>query len=175
MDVHDYVVNQLSTYRQACQNIQTLKFELRALTSLSTENTDSLIESMTFSHSSEEPVKSGQLSDKTASIALNYRTVNMEQVRSAKREIVLQLGYYQLRVSRLEAYLDALPQDEADILRCFYFNQMTWSEISQSSHICIRTIMRCRDRAIKRLVEFYTRLAAIGMLPELDESRGDSI
>lgn len=175
MNVHDYVIEQLSTYREACQNIQTLEFELRALNPRRRESPDELIESMTFSHSGEEPVQSGRRSDKTASIALNYRAVSAEQTRELREELSRQLASYRLRVSRLEAYLDILPPDEADVLRRFYFDQMTWNEIAQTGHSCIRTIMRCRDKAMARLETFYRRLAELGMLPEVDAQEGDQI
>ena len=173
--MHDYVIEQLSTYQEACQNIQTLEFELRALNLRRRESPNELIESMTFSHSGEEPVQSGQRSDKTASIALNYRTVNAEQTRELREELSRQLACYRLRVLRLEAYLDILPPDEADVLRRFYFDQMTWNEIAQTGHRCIRTIMRYRDKAMARLEAFYRRLAELGMLPEVDTQESNHL
>lgn len=168
MNAHDYVVEQLSSYRESCQNLRTLEFELHTLNLLGIEDSDALIESMTFSHSDEEPVQSRQKSDKTASIALNYRAVNANQTREIRRELTRQLDYYRIQITRLETYLDILPPDEADVLRRYYFDRMTWNEIAQTGHTCIRTIMRYRDKAMARLETFYHRLAEVGMLPEVD-------
>lgn len=167
MNVHEYLAMQLKNYREMKQNIHILQFELDALPIDNNSGCNELIESMTFAHSTDEIVQHSLISDKTASIALNYHAVNFRQMNEARQRIENQLSCYRLQVMRLETYLAALPEAEADILRQHYFDGTTWQEIALKSNVCLRSIVRRRDHALCQLERYYYRLAELGVLPDV--------
>lgn len=175
MNVREYVTKQLKDYREMKQNIHILQFELDALPLHSASEANELIKSMTFAHSTEENVQHSQISDKTSSIALNYRAVNFKQMQETRQRIEEQLSIYYLQVTRLETYLAALPEAEANILRQYYFDGITWQEIAQRNNVCLRSIIRRRDHALCQLERYYYRLAELGVLLDVQTGQGDQI
>lgn len=175
MNVREYVITQLKDYREMKQNVHILQFELDALPIDNNFGCNELIESMTFAHATEENVQCSRISDKTSSIALNYRAVNFKQMQETRKRIEEQLSMYRLQVTRLETYLAALLEAEAEILRQYYFDGITWQEIAQRSNVCLRSIVRRRDHALCQLERYYYRLAELGVLPDVQTGQGGQI
>ena len=89
MTPREYVIQQLQDHNKIRKEISVLEFELKALLTM---NSNDLIESMTFVPSVTETVQSSSISDKTASIALNYQQVYQTQVHETVQQILVQLN-----------------------------------------------------------------------------------
>ena len=129
-----------------------------------------MIETLTFSHPTESPVQESRISDKTAAIALSYHTIGLEQTRDTRLRIASQLEVYQMLVNRLDTYLCALYPEDAAVLKKHYFDGLSWQGIADAEHHCIRTVIKRRNRGMKRLTELYDRLARLGALPGVEPS-----
>lgn len=164
MTPREYVIQQLQNHNKIRKEISVLEFELKALLPI---NSNDLIESMTFMHLAAETVQSSSISDKTASIALNYQQVSQMQIHEAVQQILAQLNESKLQVERLEFYLSTLTPEISDILRQHYFDELTWDEIANRNCSCLRTIKNRRERGIEYLAKLYEKLADMGRLPEI--------
>ena len=170
MTAKEYVVCQLEGYTQFRNDITTLEFELKSLAPFDELQTDDLIETLTFSHPTESPVQESRISDKIAAIALSYHTIGLEQTRDTRLRIASQLEVYQMLANRLDTYLCALHPEDAAVLKKHYFDGLSWQGIADAEHHCIRTVIKRRNRGMKRLTELYDRLARLGALPGVEPS-----
>ena len=170
MTAKEYVVRQLEGYTQLRNDITTLEFELKSLAPFDELQTDDLIETLTFSHPTESPVQESRISDKTAAIALSYHTIGLVQTRDTRLRIASQLEVYQMLANRLDTYLCALYPEDAAVLKKHYFDGLSWQGIADAEHHCIRTVIKRRNRGMKRLTELYDRLARLGALPGVEPS-----
>ena len=170
MTAKEYVVCQLEGYTQFRNDITTLEFELKSLAPFDELQTDDLIETLTFSHPTESPVQESRISDKTAAIALSYHTIGLEQTRDTRLRIALQLEVYQMLANRLDTYLCALYPEDAAVLKKHYFDGLSWQGIADAEQHCIRTVIKRRNRGMKRLTKLYDRLARLGALPGVEPS-----
>ena len=164
MTPREYVIQQLQEHNKIRKEISVLEFELKALLTM---NSNDLIESMTFVPSVTETVQSSSISDKTASIALNYQQVYQTQVHETVQQILVQLNESKLQVERLEFYISTLAPEISEILRQHYFDELTWEEIANRNCSCLRTIKNRRERGIEYLAKLYEKLADMGRLPEI--------
>lgn len=170
MHVEEYVIHQLKNYPQFCRDITTLEFELKSLVPFDKQRTEELIESLTFSHSTDVSVQDSHISDKTAAIALSYHSIGLDQTRDIRVSIAVQLASYKLLVNRLDTYLNTLYPEDAAVLKKHYFEGISWQGIADTDHHCIRTIMKRRKRGMIRLTALYDRLAQLGVLPGVEPS-----
>ena len=131
---------------------------------------DDLIKTLTFSHPTESPVQESRISDKIAAIALSYHTIGLEQTRDTRLRIASQLEVYQMLANRLDTYLCALHPEDAAVLKKHYFDGLSWQGIADAEHHCIRTVIKRRNRGMKRLTKLYDRLARLGALPGVEPS-----
>ncbi|MFR4875373.1 MAG: hypothetical protein ACLUBZ_00420 [Ruthenibacterium lactatiformans] len=168
--VEKYVVQQLKSYITFQRDITTLEFELKALVPFDEHKTDGLIEELAFSHFSDLRVQSNHIPNRTATIALSYHAIGLEQTEEVRHQLTAQLEALNLQVARLDTYLGALPPEDAAVLRSYYFEGQSWQEISDLNHICLRTTLKRRERGMDRLVALYNRLAQLGVLPGVDPS-----
>ena len=164
MTPREYVLRQLQDHNKLRKEISVLEFELKALLPI---DSNDLIETMTFMQPATETVQSSSISDKTASIALNYQQVGQTQVHEAVQQIFAQLNESKLQVERLEFYLSTLAPEISDILRQHYFDELTWEEIANRNCNCLRTIKNRRERGIEHLAKLYEKLADMGRLLEI--------
>ncbi len=72
--------------------------------------------------------------------------------------------------NRLDTYLCALYPEDAAVLKKHYFDGLSWQGIADAEHHCIRTVIKRRNRGMKRLTELYDRLARLGALPGVEPS-----
>ena len=158
MTVRNYVIQQLEGYHHLCQLITTLQFELQTAERWSEADE---IEAMTFAQPQGERVQTSGHADKTAQAAMQYR----ETLHKARRQMQSQLDKLNVQVRRLDAYLEALPKEQSEVLRQYYFEGSSWQMIADREGVCLRTVIKRRERAMAQLEEFFGRLADLGYLP----------
>lgn len=169
MNVQEYVLRQLDEYQRRVQSIQALEFELHALAPLTEKENDALIASMTFASPIGERVQTSTHADKTANIALSYRETGFEQLKEVMQNLLRRINHFQLENKRLDLYLSTLTPEDEEIIKMHYFQRLSWRRIAEQKSICLRTVMKRKDRGIARLVELYGSWAELGGLPEVND------
>jgi len=146
------VVNILQSYMTMKREVQVLIFELqRFAPNLHSET----IKNLTFSNPNYERVSSSRLSDKTANIAIEHYD---SQINGAYHAIRTLISNMQFELSRIGYYLSLIPNDEALVLKLFYFERVTIAKISTTIHRSQRTVHRMKDSAFEKLMRYYTIL-----------------
>jgi len=142
----------LHNYTTMKSEVQVLEFELnRSTTSLRSET----IESTILSHSNQERVSGSHLCDKTANIVIEHVDSQINGEYHALRTLISNMC---VEMHRLEHYLSLLPEKEAEVIRLFYFEGLTWTQISKSTLCAPRTMQRNKEKGIEKLVRYYTIL-----------------
>jgi hypothetical protein len=60
------------------------------------------------------------------------------------------------KIRRLDYYLSLLPNEESDTIRWFYFEGLSWADISKKTAVTVRSMQRRRKCGLDRLVNFYS-------------------
>lgn len=154
------VENLLHNYTTMKKELQVLAYELERITpSLRSEN----IEAKVLSHTGHEWVSGSHISDKTSDIVMDH----IDGQRNAKYHALKNLIYnMHLEVNRLEHYLTLIPQEEADVIKWFYFEGLSWSVIAKKDLVTPKTMQRRRQRGFDKLVHYYSVLDKISSQPD---------
>jgi len=151
----------LHSYTTMKREVQVLEFELsRITTSLHPE----IIEGLILSHSDQEHVSGPHHSDKTAEIAIEHFDSQINGEYHALRTLISNIRF---ELYRIEYYLSLLPDKEAEVIRMFYFDELTWAQITEKSICAQSTMQRRKSKGLEKLVQYYT------ILDKLDAKRLD--
>lgn len=102
-----------------------------------------------------ERVKSSNLSDKTAQIALSYQE-KMERINREWYEYLeRKLNCVVEEIREFEAALESLPEPLAGVMRDMIIQQHTWDTLASDHHVCRAMISKYRKKAITLLSEIY--------------------
>ena len=158
--IRKYVQTLLANYPQYVRQIALLRNELENTQKISQ---DDIIVAMAFSRGEGVNTAAGHITDKTQSIALNYRqraaALNQETVSS----IVQQLELLMRKTNRLEYCVAHLSNDRSTVIRGIYFENKTPQELAYEMCISTRTLQRHRERAIEELTSMYEELKDVGV------------
>lgn len=103
-------------------------------------------------------------------IALKYRQVADRITSDALKAVVHRLDALETAVKRLEFYIGQLNEDQAKVLRRYYFDRLTWRELQTEMNLTVKTLRKLRDSAIALLVDRYVLLFSLSVVTE-DELR----
>jgi len=151
-EIKTRIANILQNYMTMKREVQVLIFELQRFASNLHSET---IQNLTFSHSNSERVSGSRFSDKTANIAIEHYD---SQINGEYHVIRTLINNMQFELSRIDYYLSLIPDDEALVLKLFYFERVTVVKISETVHRSQRTVHRMKDNAFERLTHYYTIL-----------------
>jgi hypothetical protein len=151
-DIKEQVEKILKNYPEMKQQLQVLKYELEALQPTLDPRT---IENNVFAYYGGERVSNSKPSDKTADLVINH----VDNQRNAKyhtlHNVIYTIG---TEIRRLEYYISLLPKEEAEIIRWFYFEGLTWTTITNKAFKSQSTAQRCKNNGFNTLVRFYSTL-----------------
>ena len=102
-----------------------------------------------------ERVKSSNLSDKTAQIALEYREKQARMNREWYAYLEKQLQCVNDEIVFLEAAIDSLPGRLASIMRDMVVNRITWNALAEKYYVSQRMIGKYRRKALHELERMY--------------------
>ena len=102
-----------------------------------------------------ERVKSSNLSDKTAQIALEYREKQARMNREWYAYLEKQLQCVNDEIVFLEAAIDSLPDKLAFFMRDLVIEHLTWDALENKYHISRFTVSAYRKKAIRELEARY--------------------
>ncbi len=124
---------------------------------MSTVSPDEMIDAMSLSHSGETLHDRGHISNKTFYIALNYQEYTDQINYETRKEIIDRLAELEDEQERLVYYVALLNNKQQEtVIRRFYFEGHTWSEVARELHIAIRTAHKIKSRALDRLAAMYS-------------------
>lgn len=148
----EQIIDLLTNYRSNKRKAVQLTYELEHLQSVTPEE---MLEAMIFSRPSEPGGHSGQVSDKTFRIALNYReeTAQMNsQTQSALLTVLLPL----LReLDRLEHYVRTLDRRQTLVMTRLFFEGHSQEDVAEELGCSARTVRSLKQAAIDVLTEMY--------------------
>lgn len=154
IETREQVIALLESYSKRMNQIALLHYELEHPANVSP---DEMIGAMSLRHGDGNSHSKGHISNKTLYIALNYQD-QADRINSDSRtEIVEHLIELEREQERLDYYILLLKDEQQiTVLRRFYYEGRTWSEIAQELHVVIRTIHKIKNRALDRLTAMYT-------------------
>lgn len=165
MEARDYVIRLLKEYNRMTEEIASLNYELEHFMSV---DRDAVIEGMNFSSPSYDHIAAGGVADKTATIALNYPEVVEREREEARCAVTERLAILETNTNRLDYYLSSLDREQAEILRRYYFQRMTWREMQDQMELSPKTLRKTRETGILKLTERYASLMRLSIVSEVD-------
>lgn len=143
----------MKEYRAMKKELSVLEFQISRFTGV--DEKDMIFSMLYGRHDETERVQTGTVSDKTASIALNYRKVmNRENdewfdfLWDRYRYVKEEVEFFEENIRCLSDGLSGLMQDMVD-------GEMSWEEIADKYHISRASVGNYRKNAIRQLNEAY--------------------
>jgi hypothetical protein len=149
-EIRKHVESILNSYPDMKQQLKALRYEMDILQKTLDPG---MIEDKVFAHSGGERVSSSQPRNQTADIVIEHVDGQRDARYHALKSIMYTMG---LEVRRLEHHLALLPKEEADIIRWFYFDGLSWASIAKKTSLTIRSAQRRRKCGLDGLVNFYS-------------------
>ena len=151
----------LHNYTTLKREVQVLEFELNRITR---NLHPQAIEDRILAHSECERVSGSHHSDKTANIVIEHIDSQINGEYHALRTLISNI---QIELQRIEYYLSLIPEKEAEVIRMFYFEKLTWAKITEKALNSQSTMQRLKNSGIEKFSKYYT------ILDKLDASRLD--
>ena len=142
----------LKAYPEMIQKRDCLAYQLAHFKGVSAED---VIASMMTPKVDGERVKSSNLSDKTAQIALEYREKQARMNREWYAYLGKQLQAVNDEIVFLESAIDSLPDKLAFFMRDLVIEHLTWDALENKYHISRFTVSAYRKKAIRELDARY--------------------
>ena len=142
----------LKAYPEMIQKRDCLAYQLAHFKGVSAED---VIASMMTPKVDGERVKSSNLSDKTAQIALEYREKQARMNREWYAYLEKQLQAVNDEIVFLESAIDSLPDKLAFFMRDLVIEHLTWDALESKYHISRFTVSAYRKKAIRELEARY--------------------
>ncbi|MDL2234464.1 hypothetical protein LJC63_12935, partial [Ruminococcaceae bacterium OttesenSCG-928-L11] len=151
-DIRKQVESILKSHTEMKRQLSVLEYELDAQQRMLDPT---VIEDKVFSHPEGEWVSGSRPSNKTADIVVEH----IDSQRNAKYHALKNLIYnMRLEVNRLEYSLSLLPQEEAEVIRWFYFEELGWAAITAKTLVSQSTVQRRKRNGFEKLVSHYAVL-----------------
>lgn len=150
------IISKLESYNELKRKALQLEFELEHYKHKIT--CEDSIDTMTFNSTLGERIQTGQISDKTANIALSYvEKTSFMNIRD-KNELVDDLEQVRLEIDRIEYYISILDEKYSNVLLAIYIENLTFYQTCEKLKISLTSAQRIRKKGVERLVEMYNRL-----------------
>lgn len=154
VEMRTYVIGLLESYNKRMSQIALLHYELEHPANISP---DEMIGAMSLGHGDGTARSKGHISNKTLYIALNYQEQADRMTADAREEVVERLIELEREQEKLAYYINLLnDQQQETVIRRFYFEGHTWSDIARELHVVTRTVHKIKNRALDRLADMYT-------------------
>ena len=142
----------LKAYPEMIQKRDCLAYQLVHFKGLSAED---VIDSMMTPKVDGERVKSSNLPDKTAQIALEYREKQARMNREWYAYLEKQLQDVTGEIVFLESAIRALPERYAELAWDLFIRRIPWIALAEKYHTCRSNIGKLRQKALRQLEDVY--------------------
>lgn len=148
------IENIIKEYHRMKKERNCLEHQIRNFKGISEEE---MIDSMNFHFPEGERVQTSNISNKPASIALNYRErmerINQEWYEHLEKQYLMldeEIRFFEAALSSLSGYL---PEFMTDMV----INGCTWDYLCEHYHISRTMVAKNRRKAIRELEELYAQ------------------
>ena len=146
-------------YNKMKREMAFLELQLQSFTGLSVED---MITSMTFTGEPEvDRVQTSGTSDKTCSIALDYRKRLAQENADYCRFLYDKYAQIKKEIDFFENGIRTLGEKKSDVLLEMLDGELTWDQIADQYGICKKTITNYKKQAIKMLNSLYQQRDAM--------------
>lgn len=143
----------MNEYQTMKKELSVLDFQLRQFKGV---DEDDIIHSMTLAHpEGSDRVQTSNISDKTATVALNYRKVMERENEEWFNFLWNRYRYINEEVAFFENCVGALPDILPKLVMDLIGKTETWDELSLKYNVGRSTITKYRKKAIVLLDEMY--------------------
>lgn len=157
--IKEQVVEALKEYPGLKKKVLLLRYEQEHPARISDSE---VIDSMALSRPICNGIKpSGFISDKTMRIAAQFRDEKDRLNQGTMMEIAQELHSIENKISKLEFYISQLEDDQAEVIRKYYFERKTWAELQQELHLSPRTLIKRRNDGLDALISIYEYIGEI--------------
>ena len=157
--IREQVVEDLKEYPDLKKKVILLRYEQEHPARISDSE---VIDSMALSRPICDGTKpSGFISDKTMRIAAQFRDEKDRLNQGTMMEITQELHHIENRISKLDFYISQLEDDQAEVIRKYYFERKTWGELQQDMHLSPRTLIKRRNDGLEALVSIYEYIGEV--------------
>ena len=143
----------MKEYDAMKKELSVLEFQISHFTGV--EENDVILSMFYGHHDDTERVQTGTVSDKTASIAINYRKVMDKENDEWFDFLWERYRYVKEEVDFFETCIRCLPQELSCIMQDMISGDLSWDELSDKYHISRASVGNYRKNAIKQLNEAY--------------------
>lgn len=143
----------LKAYPERERQISLLRYEMRHIAHITPEE---MITEMSLGHGGSSCRNGkGHISNKTMYIALNYQE-QMEKINTeSMNEIAERLLKLEREQDRIRYYVSLLVRREAEVIRLFYFEEMTMENVEEKMCLSAKTVRKLKNQAVESLAEMY--------------------
>lgn len=142
----------IKEYRNFKRELSVTGFQLQQFQGISEND---MIESMLYSHPEGERVQTSALSDKTASIAVNYRKVMERENDGWYQYLFNRYQYLSEEISFFEKSVSALPGQLPGVVMDLVEGELTWENIAAKYHVSTAMIAKYKKKAVAELEKMY--------------------
>lgn len=153
IETKTYVIGLLESYQKRSKQIDLLHYELSHPSRVSANE---MIGAMSMAHGDGASRSGSHISDKTLYIALNYQTRTENANSDATAEVVERLIELETEQDKLLHCISLLEQREAQVIRFYYFEKLSWENIATRISVAPRTAHRIKNEAVNALAEMYS-------------------
>ncbi len=143
----------MKEYGAMKKELAVLEFQISHFTGVS-EN-DVIVSMLYGRHDDTERVQTSNISDKTASIAMNYRKVMARENDEWFEFLWDRYRYVKEEVEFFETVIRYLPEELSGIIQDMISGGLSWEEIADKYHISRASVGNYRKNAVKQLNEAY--------------------
>lgn len=153
------VVRLLEEYPAMKTKIELLRYELERAKAIPSSE---IMVAMAFGRGSMERCRaSGDASDPTLRIAVNYESAAERQRSEAVKDILSELGPLRDAADRLEHHVSLLEERQRALIRAIYFDGRAPDEVAEQLHIAPRTMRTIKKTALEQLAGMYEYIEGI--------------
>ena len=120
-----------------------------------------MIEAMNFAKGDGEGRPSGNVSNKTLYIAMNFQSAADEANASLTHDLVSRLVPLEQEINRLEHYVALLDPRQTEVIRRIFFDSQSLPEICKEMGYSTKTVRAIRNHAIEELAAMYAFAAGV--------------
>ena len=146
------VLERLESYRKKEQQIELLRYELQHVKQVSPTE---MIEVMTFQKRDADNAGTNAYPKSVPEIAMSYQRAAAQLNGESVEDLTSKYADLCHEQDRLSHYIGFLDGRQQDVIRRYYFEQQSWSEIAASMDLTPRTVQRTRQQALDELANLY--------------------
>ena len=140
-------------YRTMKKELSVLQFQMSRFQGV---DENDLILSMQFSHPEEgDRVQTSNISDKTASVAMNYRKIAEKENDEWFDFLWSRYRYVSEEISFFESSVAALPGNLSGVMQDLVEGELTWENIAMKYRVTTAMIAKYKKKALCELEAMY--------------------